>query len=92
MANPFLRRFPAAVAAMLPRSISPLAVLGGKNVHVAFPADENETVDGFHATLVEAGYRDDGPPGERPIYHRGYYGAYVLDPDGNSIEIVSHNR
>ena len=37
MANPFLRRFPAAVAAMLPRSISPLAVLGGKNVHVAFP-------------------------------------------------------
>jgi len=49
-------------------------------------------VDEFHAALTEAGYRDDGPPGERPIYHRGYYGAYVLDPDGHSIEIVCHNR
>jgi catechol 2,3-dioxygenase-like lactoylglutathione lyase family enzyme len=49
-------------------------------------------VDAFHAALTEAGYRDDGPPGEREIYHPGYYGAYVLDPDGNSVEIVNHNR
>ena len=29
---------------------------------------------------------------ERPRYHRGYYGAYVLDPDGNNIEVVNHHR
>ena len=72
-----------------------LSVLPGtptENVHIAFPADDNATVDAFHAALTEAGYRDDGPPGERPVYHPGYYGAYVLDPDGNSVEIVNHNR
>ena len=31
-------------------------------------------------------------PGERPRYHRGYYAAYVLDPDGNNIEVVNHHR
>jgi len=62
------------------------------NVHIAFPAVENSVVDDFHVALTEAGYRDDGAPGERPVYHDGYYGAYVLDPDGNSVELVCHNR
>ena len=71
------------------------SVLSGsptENVHLAFPADDNATVDEFHRTLVEAGYRDNGAPGERPIYHPGYYGAFVLDPDGFNIEVVCHNR
>ena len=38
----------------------------------------------------EAGYRDDGAPGERPQYAPGYYGAFLLDPDGNSAEAVHH--
>ena len=62
------------------------------NVHLAFAAAENETVDRFHAAAIAAGYRDNGPPGERPEYHAGYYGAYVLDPDGNNVEVVNHNR
>ena len=33
-----------------------------------------------------------GDPGERPQYHAGYYSAFVLDPDGNNIEAVNHNR
>jgi catechol 2,3-dioxygenase-like lactoylglutathione lyase family enzyme len=61
-------------------------------VHVAFPARDNETVDAFHRAATEAGFRDNGAPGERAIYHPGYYGAYVLDPDGNNIEVVNHNR
>jgi catechol 2,3-dioxygenase-like lactoylglutathione lyase family enzyme len=73
-------------------SFSVLAGTPTENVHIAFGADENATVDAFHATLTDAGYRDDGPPGERSIYHPGYYGAFILDPDGNSIEIVCHNR
>ncbi len=44
-----------------------------------------------HAAIA-AGYRDNGGPGERPEYHEGYYGAFVLDPDGNNIEVVCHNR
>ncbi len=63
-----------------------------ENVHLAFPAAENAAVDAFHRAALAAGYRDNGPPGERSIYHRGYYGAYVLDPDGNNVEVVNHNR
>ena len=59
---------------------------------MAFPATTNTAVDEFHRSAVAAGYRDDGPPGERPVYHAGYYGAFVLDPDGNSVELVNHNR
>jgi catechol 2,3-dioxygenase-like lactoylglutathione lyase family enzyme len=63
-----------------------------QNVHIAFPAADNATVDEFHRTAVAAGYRDNGVPGERRRYHPGYYGAFVLDPDGNNVEAVCHNR
>jgi catechol 2,3-dioxygenase-like lactoylglutathione lyase family enzyme len=63
-----------------------------RNVHLAFPAAHDATVDAFHAALLAAGYVDNGPPGERPDYHAGYYGAFVLDPDGNNVELVNHNR
>jgi catechol 2,3-dioxygenase-like lactoylglutathione lyase family enzyme len=62
-----------------------------ENLHIAFAAGDNATVDEFHRTAVRAGYRDNGPPGERR-YHPGYYGAFVLDPDGNNVEAVCHNR
>jgi catechol 2,3-dioxygenase-like lactoylglutathione lyase family enzyme len=61
-----------------------------EHVHVAFPVAEDAAVDAFHCAATEAGYRDNGPPGERPVYHAGYYGAYVLDPDGNNVEVVCH--
>jgi catechol 2,3-dioxygenase-like lactoylglutathione lyase family enzyme len=63
-----------------------------EHVHLAFAASENATVDAFHRAATGAGYRDNGAPGERPRYHPGYYGAFVLDPDGNNVEVVSHNR
>jgi predicted lactoylglutathione lyase len=73
-----------------------LSVLSGDRlteaVHLAFPARANEEVDDFHQAAIEAGYRSNGEPGERPVYHPGYYGAYVLDPDGHNVELVSHNR
>jgi catechol 2,3-dioxygenase-like lactoylglutathione lyase family enzyme len=53
-----------------------------EHLHLAFSASENATVDAFHRAATEAGYRDNGPPGERPVDHPGYYGAFVLDPDG----------
>jgi catechol 2,3-dioxygenase-like lactoylglutathione lyase family enzyme len=63
-----------------------------ENLHMAFPASDDATVDAFHAAAIAAGYRDNGAPGERPHYHPGYYGAFVLDPDGNNVEVVCHNR
>jgi catechol 2,3-dioxygenase-like lactoylglutathione lyase family enzyme len=51
------------------------------NLHIAFSARDDATVDAFHAAALAAGYRDNGAPGERPEYHPGYYGAFVLDPD-----------
>ncbi len=63
-----------------------------ENAHIAFPAMGAGAVDAFHAAAVGAGYRDNGAPGERARYHSGYYGAYVLDPDGNNIELVHHAR
>jgi catechol 2,3-dioxygenase-like lactoylglutathione lyase family enzyme len=63
-----------------------------EHVHLAFAAGDDATVRAFHAAAVNAGYRDNGAPGERPEYHAGYYGAFVLDPDGNNVEVVNHNR
>jgi catechol 2,3-dioxygenase-like lactoylglutathione lyase family enzyme len=63
-----------------------------RNVHVAFAAPDNATVDAFWQAGVDAGFASNGEPGERSIYHAGYYGAYLLDPDGNNVEAVCHNR
>jgi catechol 2,3-dioxygenase-like lactoylglutathione lyase family enzyme len=63
-----------------------------ENVHLAFPSPDRATVEAFHRAALGAGFRDNGAPGERPRYHVGYYGAYVLDPDGNNVEAVFHDR
>ncbi len=63
-----------------------------ENVPIAFPAPDDLTVAAFHEAAIAAGYRDNGPPGERPEYHPGYHAAFVLDPEGNNIEVVNHNR
>jgi predicted lactoylglutathione lyase len=59
---------------------------------VAFAAADDRAVDDFHRAALAAGYADNGAPGEREIYHAGYYAAFVLDPDGNNVEVVNHNR
>lgn len=58
-------------------------------LHLAFQAQDSAAVERFHAAALEAGGRDNGPPGERE-YHPGYYGAYVFDPDGTNVEAVYH--
>jgi catechol 2,3-dioxygenase-like lactoylglutathione lyase family enzyme len=63
-----------------------------ENLHMAFPATTDEAVNAFHEAATEAGYTDNGTPGERAEYHRNYYAAYVLDPDRHNIEVVNHNR
>ena len=63
-----------------------------EHLHLAFAAGDDATVQAFHAAALAAGYEDHGGPGERPQYHPGYYGAFVLDPDGHNVEVVNHHR
>jgi catechol 2,3-dioxygenase-like lactoylglutathione lyase family enzyme len=59
--------------------------------HVAFAAEGREQVLAFHAAALAAGGRDNGAPGPRAEYSPGYYGAFVLDPDGHNVEAVFHD-
>jgi catechol 2,3-dioxygenase-like lactoylglutathione lyase family enzyme len=63
-----------------------------EDVHLAFPVATDADVAEFHRAATAAGYRDNGAPGERPEYHPGYVGAFVLDPEENNVEAVNHNR
>jgi catechol 2,3-dioxygenase-like lactoylglutathione lyase family enzyme len=58
---------------------------GINQMHVAFAARDREMVDAFHEAALRSGGRDNGAPGPREGV-KGYYGAFVLDPDGNNIE------
>jgi catechol 2,3-dioxygenase-like lactoylglutathione lyase family enzyme len=60
--------------------------------HVGFRAPDRAAVDAFWRAGIDAGHPHDGAPGERAVYHPGYYGAFVLDPDGHNVEVVNHNR
>jgi catechol 2,3-dioxygenase-like lactoylglutathione lyase family enzyme len=73
-------------------SFSLVAGAPTENLHMAFPTDHDGDVQHFHEVATAAGYRSNGEAGERPRYHPGYYAAYVLDPDGNNIEVVNHHR
>jgi catechol 2,3-dioxygenase-like lactoylglutathione lyase family enzyme len=59
-----------------------------RGLHIAFGARSREEVDAFWQAGIAAGYTSDGEPGPRPIYAPGYYGGFLLDPDGNSVEAV----
>jgi catechol 2,3-dioxygenase-like lactoylglutathione lyase family enzyme len=64
--------------------------------HVTVRVSDRDASERFYTTVlrtlgVEQAYSD-GAPGERSEYHPGYYGAYILDPDGNNVEVVNHNR
>ena len=57
--------------------------------HLAFRANQREQVDSVHAIALVHGGCDIGAPGEHP-QHAEHYAGFVLDPDGNHIEIVCH--
>jgi predicted lactoylglutathione lyase len=59
-------------------------------VHIAFAAGSRAEVDAFYKAAIAAGGKDNGAPGIREQYHPAYYGAFVLDADGNNIEAVCH--
>jgi catechol 2,3-dioxygenase-like lactoylglutathione lyase family enzyme len=59
-------------------------------VHLAVTAADRAAVDAFYHAALEAGATDNGAPGIRAQYHPDYYGAFVIDLDGNNLEAVCH--
>ncbi len=58
--------------------------------HTAFSADSRKLVNRFYEAGIQNGGTDNGVPGLRPMYHEHYYGAFLIDPDGNNVEAVCH--
>ncbi|MEC9347570.1 MAG: VOC family protein [Pseudomonadota bacterium] len=61
----------------------------GSGLHICLRARSTDLVDAFHAAALKAGGGDDGAPGPRPHFGTGYYAAFITDPDGNRIEVVT---
>ena len=57
--------------------------------HVCLRARGTDAVDAFHAAALRAGGTSDGAPGKRPEYNENYYAAFIRDPDGNRVEVVT---
>ena len=60
--------------------------------HIAFSAVSREVVDNFYKSALLSGGTDNGEAGIRSRYHKFYYSAYILDPDGYNIEAVFHSE
>ena len=87
-------RFYDAVLASIPdfwlnerRDMTPADPDSG--THICLRAPDAEAVHVFHAAAIKAGGVSDGDPGPRPEYAKGYYAAFVRDPEGNKIEVVT---
>lgn len=74
----------------LPHNQQPATV--GNGVHIGFSAKTKNAVHKFHEAAMSAGGRDDGGPGPREMYGPDYYGAFVIDLDGNKLEATLHEE
>ena len=72
------------------RNMSPADPDNG--THTCLRAPDAAAVDAFHASAIKAGGTSDGNPGLRPEYTKGYYAAFVRDPEGNKIEAATFTR
>ena len=68
----------------LPHDQQPASV--GNGTHVGFSAKDRNAVHKFHEAAIGAGGLDNGAPGPREMYGPDYYGAFVIDLDGNRLE------
>jgi catechol 2,3-dioxygenase-like lactoylglutathione lyase family enzyme len=69
--------------------LRPGAAAPGPGFHLAFAAASRAEEDAFHKAALRAGGQDNGAPGLRPQYGRLYYAAFLIDPDGHRIEVVT---
>lgn len=62
-----------------------------RGLHIAFKASDVKAVQAWYQKCLKLGGQDNGAPGVRPEYHPGYYGAFVIDPNGWRIEACFHD-
>lgn len=62
------------------------------DAHIALRAPSEAAVTAFHDSAIALGCRSDGAPGPRQAAMTGYFGAFIIDPDGNKIEAVTFPR
>lgn len=67
------------------------AIGKARGVHIAFLAPREEAVHTWHKKCLALGGKNNGQPGPRPEYHPGYYGAFIIDPNGWRIETCIHD-
>jgi catechol 2,3-dioxygenase-like lactoylglutathione lyase family enzyme len=60
--------------------------------HICLRAQSMEVVDAFHRRALLCGGSDDGRPGMRQATMVAYYAAFVRDPDGHRIEVMTVPR
>lgn len=60
--------------------------------HVCLRAPDEAAVRAFHAAALANGGLDHGSPGRRQATMTHYFGAFVLDLDGNKLEVVTFPR
>jgi catechol 2,3-dioxygenase-like lactoylglutathione lyase family enzyme len=86
----FGKRYPEFWLNLRPAHVPPAADAEiHSGAHVALRARASDAVDAFHAAALRAGGTCEGPPGLRPQHGKGYYAAFIRDPDGNRIEAVT---
>ena len=67
-----------------------MAALGADTgAHVCLRARDKDAVDAFYGAALALGATTDGAPGMRPEYNDRYYAAFIRDPDGNRVEVVT---
>ncbi len=87
---------PLGIELCRPNSISSLCIRRTPeqatfpSLHLAFTAQSRQQVREFHRLALDAGGKDNGPPGLRPQYSASYYAAFVIGPDGHNVEAVCH--
>jgi catechol 2,3-dioxygenase-like lactoylglutathione lyase family enzyme len=86
---------PLGIELCRPNSVSSLCIRlkpeeRPAHLHLAFTAESRQQVEAFYRAALQAGGKDNGAPGLRPIYHANYYAAFVIGPDGHNIEAVCH--
>jgi len=79
-----------SVALWINEAKSPVKADPNSGLHLCFTAASRKAVDSFHKAALKAGGKDNGKPGLRTDYSPDYYGAFVIDPDGNNVEAVCH--
>ena len=66
-----------------------MAVDPDTGAHVCLRAKTADAVNAFHHAALACGGTDDGAPGLRPATLVTYYAAFIRDPDGNRIEVMT---